>query len=205
MKKTKNVLYISLGLIILGLLSTLLMDDSLANKIATIITMITAIIGAVALFIQFKKNKDVNQAEFIINYGKYFYEVNETNEIEKKLEYYEEKPNIFEEKDRIGIVKALVWCEGLSVLIQKNVIDLDLIDNLFSYRFFTIVHNPYIQKTELIPYMEYYKGIFALHKIWCDYKKRTNQIILGKEYSLEKLENYEEFCKKGDITDHINY
>lgn len=83
MKKSRSILYIALPLIVLGLLSTLLMDDSLAEKIATIITMVTAIIGAVALFIQLKKDKDVNQAEFIINYGKYFYEVNETREIEK--------------------------------------------------------------------------------------------------------------------------
>lgn len=205
MKKSKNIIYIALTLIILGLLSTLLMDDSLADKIATIITMITAIIGAVALFIQFKKDKDVNQAEFIINYGKYYYEVNETNEIERKLEYYGQNPDIFEEKDKMGIIKSLVWCEGLSVLIQKNVIDLSLVDNLFSYRFFMLVHNPYIQNCEIKPYKEYYKGIFALHKIWCDYKRKTNQIILGEENSLEKVEDYELYCKKGDITDHINY
>lgn len=105
----------------------------------------------------------------------------------------------------MGIIKALVWCEGLSVLIQKNVIDLSLVDNLFSYRFFMLVHNPYIQNCEIIPYKEYYKGIFTLHKIWCDYKRKTNQIILGEENNLEKVEDYELYCKKGDITDHINY
>ena len=79
--------------------------------------------------------------------------------------------------------------------------NLKIVDNLFSYQFFLIVNNEYIQKTELIPFAEYYKGIYALHKIWNDYKKETGQPIWNEEFGLEKVDNYLEYAQKGDIFD----
>ena len=69
---------------VLLLISTLLLENTLASRITTVITFGTAIIGAGALFVQYKRDKDVNQASFIVEYAKYFYSLNGTEEIKSK-------------------------------------------------------------------------------------------------------------------------
>lgn len=49
--------------------------------------------------------------------------------------------------------------------------------------------------------IEFYKGIYFLHKIWSNYKKRTNQPILEENSGLDKVQNYDEFVKKGNMFD----
>ncbi|MBQ9833993.1 MAG: hypothetical protein IJO33_02240 [Bacilli bacterium] len=202
MNKSKNILYLAIGLIILALLTTLFMDDGLSQKVVTVITTVTALVGAIALFIQFKRDKDINEAEFILSYGKYFHEVDGNDKVFAKLD---NDMNSLTDEDHEGIVNCLVWCEGLSVLIQQGVMNLKIVDNLFSYQFFLIVNNKYVQEKELIPYAEYYKGIYALHKIWSDYKKATGQPIFNEEFSLEKANNYLEYVQKGDIFDQEHF
>lgn len=202
MNKSKNILYLAIGLIILALLTTLFMDDGLSQKVVTVITTVTALVGAIALFIQFKRDKDINEAEFILSYGKYFHEVEGNDKVFAKLD---NRSAELTEEDRYGIVNCLVWCEGLSVLIQQGVMNLKIVDNLFSYQFFLLTNNEYIQKTEIIPNKEYYKGIFALHKIWSDYKRITNQPIFNEEFSLEKVDQYLEYAQKGDIFDQKHF
>ena len=206
MKKSKLVMYIAVSLIVLSLMMTLFLDDDLAQRITTIITMVTAVIGAVALFVQYQRDKDVNQANFIVSYAKYFHEIDGCDEIFAKIEKYQDgQKNIFKPQDQDAIVRYLVWCEELSVLIQKKIMDLSLVDNLFSYNFFLIVNNDYVQNLEIVPYAEYYKGLYALHKMWVDYKKETNQPILNEEFGLEKTPDYIVYCKKGNIKDTDNY
>lgn len=205
MKKHSNYYFIGF-IIILFLLLTLLLDNSLASRITTIITLSSAIIGALAIFIQYKRDKDVNQANFIIEYAKYFYSLNGTEEVMLELDKYRlGDKNSLNNCSYNGIINYLFWCEELSSLVQKNVIDIETIDNLFSYTFFIITNNKYIQEKEIIPQAEFYKGIFYLHKIWTQYKVKTNQPIINDEENLNKSKIYELYCKKGDITNKKNY
>lgn len=63
---------------------------------------------------------------------------------------------------------------------------------------FLITNNEYIQKLELVPEAEFYKGVYILHKIWTKYKRKTNQIILEDNTSLEKVENYDKYSEQKD-------
>ena len=44
------------------------------SDVATIITTVTAIIGAFAIWFQMKRERDINEAEFIMNYNINFIE-----------------------------------------------------------------------------------------------------------------------------------
>lgn len=206
MKKSTKVIFLIIVIMTTLLIMSFYVNQDIINKMVAVITPMTAIIGAIAIFVQFKKDKDINQANFIVNYGKYFHELKDADEIHSKLEIYQKgEKNIFTENDNIGIIRCLVWCEGLSVLVQDGTLELSKIDNLFSYIFFLIVNNEYIQKLEIIPNAEYYKGIYALHKLWRDYKKNTNQPILNESTDLSKAINYNEICKKGDLFDRKHF
>ena len=206
MKKTKSIIYGALILISIALVSTLFFNTELATRITTIITVLTAIIGAGALFVQYKRDKEINQASFVVEYAKYFQTIKGIDEIVSKLDKYRQSREIeFTDDDYSSIVNYLVWCEGLSLLVQKEVMDLKTIDNLFSYSFFLITNNKYIQELELEPQAEFYKGTYALHKLWTDYKKSTKQPILNEDETLSKVQNYEIYIKKGNFFDTKNY
>ena len=199
MKRHGNY-YIYAFLIVLLLSLTLFLDDSLGSRIVTIITVGSAVLGAASILIQYKRDKEVNQATFILEYAKYFYDLNKTEETLQLLDKYRNgDKSVVKKLDYTGITNYLFWCEELSTLYQKNVVDLETIDNIFSYNFFIITNNKYIQETELIPNSEYYKGTFYLHREWTLYKKKTNQPIINEDESLEKTVDYQKYCNKGDL------
>lgn len=72
MKNLKNsVLTIATMLIVIGIIISSFLTEY-SSLIATITTTITAVIGAVALFIQFKKDKEINKASFLLEVSKQF-------------------------------------------------------------------------------------------------------------------------------------
>ncbi len=199
MKRNRIITIVSCLLLIVALFCTLFFDDSIGGRISEVITIATALIGAIALFFQFKRDKDINQASFVVEFGKSFEEKEGCRDIMQKLERYRKgETNVFTKNDYTYIVSYLQWCETLSILVQKNVLNLKTIDNLYSYWFFLITNNEYIQKLELVPEAEFYKGVYILHKIWTKYKRKTNQIILEDNTSLEKVENYDKYSEQKD-------
>ena len=205
MKKQYNY-YVYAFIIIILLTLTLFLDSSLGSRIVTVVTVSSAVLGAVSIFVQYRRDKNVNQASFILEYAKYFYSLNKTEETLLLLDKYRMgDKDIVKKMDYSGIVNYLFWCEELSTLYQKNVVDIETIDNLFSYMFFIITNNKYIQESELVPQSEFYKGTFYLHKEWTAYKRKTNQPIINEDESLEKVEGYLELCKKGDLYNKKTY
>ena len=198
--KKGNYYYVVVLIVIMCLLLSLFLDDSLGSRIVTIITVGTALLGAVSLLIQYKRDKNISQATFILEYAKYFYELSNVEETMFLLdEYRNGNKDAVKKIDYKGIVNYLVWCEELSSLIQRGILDFETIDNLFSYNFFLITNNKYIQEKELVPQAEFYKGIYYLHYAWTKYKKNTKQMVINEEESLSKIANYSVYVKKGNF------
>ena len=195
----KNSFYYSIILIIILLLvSTLLLEEKIASRITTIITVSTATIGAVALFIQYKRDRDVNQASFVLEYARYLYSLNGVEDLVMQLDEYRlGNKDVAKDISYQAVVNYLLWCEELAVLVKKNVLDIETIDNIFAYFFFLITNNKYIQEREFISQAEFYKGTYYLHKIWTEYKIKTGQKIINPEESLSLVKGYEENVKKG--------
>lgn len=192
--------YIVIFLIAILLTGTLFLENSLGSRVVSIVTIITAITGAFSIFIQYKRDKDISQASFILEYSKYFYTLKETENTLFLLDRYRSgEKDVVNKIEYIGIVNYLYWCEELSTLYQKNVFDLETIDNLFSYNFFLVTNNKYVQEKELVPQSEFYKGVYFLHKEWTEYKKRTNQPIINEEESLALVKDYKLLVDKGNL------
>lgn len=170
------------------------------SDVATIITTVTAIIGAFAIWFQMKRERDINEAEFIMNYNISFIENPEYVELEQKLEKYrkviesggnpEDAEEIITEENQQTVVNYLVYHEALAVFVKKRVLAIDSIDDLFAYRFFLIMNNPEIQTKELCPEAQYYHGCYWLHKKWTEYRKKKDLYILLEDTSLEKTDEY---------------
>lgn len=194
MKKNIFITCISTFLITIALITSLFFDDVLGGRISQIVTLTTALIGAAALFVQYVRDKKINQSSFILDFSKSFYDPVNLGKLMNKLDSSNltGKQNITK-SDYNDIVNYLQWCESLASLVLENVITIDGIDQLFSYRFFLIVNNKEIQKKEIVPSKEFYRGIYLLHYKWEKYKKKKNLKILNEETSLSKTEGYSEF------------
>lgn len=170
------------------------------SDVATVITTITAIIGAFAIWFQMKRERDINEAEFILNYNTSFIENGEFELLEQKLEKYrkyieegsnkESIPNIIDDESRQIVINYLVYHEALAVFVKKGALSIESIDDLFAYRFFLIMNNLEVQREELCPESIYYQGCFWLYKKWSEYRKKKNLYILLEETALEKTDVY---------------
>lgn len=198
MKKSNNlIIVLSTALIVIGVILGCF-TTKYSNEISAAITTITAIIGAVALWFQFKKDHDTNQASFIIEFYKTF---NDNEDNMKVLEVLDNKFDGFTENIslvgyRKEIQSYLNWIKTLCDLIEENIITIKSIDRLFSYEFFSICDNKEIQDMELRKYPWLYKSLFVVHKKWSDYRKKhglTNDVYNNESLSL--VPEYEQYSK----------
>jgi hypothetical protein len=164
------------------------MNINYIAQLFTILGGIAAIIGLLAIWYQLKKNKEINDAQFVIEI---FEQFRSHNLLFSRLNPFEERDENFSKEDKSRIVSLLGFYESIYYLINKNVISWDTVNNSFGYTFFSLVHHEYVQESELASYGEYYRTIFKLHKIWVKYRKSINQEIVGQMNSLENLDTYE--------------
>lgn len=198
MKKSSSILTIlSTALIVLGVVVSSFLTDY-SSEISSVVTTITAVIGAVALYIQFKKDKAINQANFIVEFHKSFYENPQNAEIKKLLDMKANGKNIDcikDEKYAPGIVSYISWLKTLCTLLEKNTVSYEAVDELFGYKFFTFTNGVEIQEVELVPYAEYSEIIYKVHRKWSEYKKKHNKKIIFEETSLALTKDYAKYSK----------
>ena len=195
MKKSRAVPIISICMLIAALIGSLFLDEVMGARISNIVTIITAIVGAVALFVQFKKDKELNMASFIVDYSVQFYDIYNLNDVLDELENCRTDKNykLDVKKWYKDIVAYLQWLESLAALVNSKLLTIEKIDNVLSYRFFLIVNNKQVQEKELIPCKDFYRGIFSLYEEWAQYKKKNNLPIIFESNELSKTKEYKEF------------
>ena len=174
---------ISILLVIICMLSVLV-DKS---KVQNIIVTMTAVIGAIAIWFEMKRSKDMAEGEFITSLNQSFLSGDDVKGLYRKLINNEE----ITEDDKLSIVEYLTFFETIFLLINRDVISIKLVNDLFYYRFNIAIKNKYIQQLELIPDAKYYTNIYTLDYIWRKYRKKkfkeTNEenslFINNKDYN----------------------
>ena len=164
-----------------------LFDEHIQSLTIDITALLFTFCGLIFAGTQLKNSKNLNESQFLMQLNSEFINNKELLSIENKLErYYINPSSVYDiEKDwesgskaRQSLIDYLVFFEGLSVSVQKHIIKIDFIDDLFTYRFFLAFHNPIVQKTELTKYPQYYRGCFVLYllsEVWLKRWLRWNR------------------------------
>lgn len=198
-RKSSIITAISVSMIIIALLLAIFLENVVGNKIFEIISVITAVIGAVALFYQFKKDKDLNKASFVMEYSKSFFNEYDLGGLFSKLDDdYDNPKSTYKfnvEKEREPFIKYVMWIESLSAIILDSVIDIASIDKALGYRFFLLVNNKEVQKQEIIPFIDLYEGTCILYDMWYKYRKAHNIPIPNEKNSLHLVEGFDDMLK----------
>ena len=201
--KRNNFITIIASIMLFGaLIVGVFLDDSSSSKLYDFVTLATAIIGAVALFIQFKKDKQINEASFLMDFSASFYDRYDCAELVRLLDDYDTKDANFSYEENTGvIVRYMQWVESIGAIIDSGAVSIKSIDQTLGYRFFIIVNNKIIQENELIPYRFYYLGTFELYEKWYKYKKKHGLPVPMEENSLHLLECFQEVRDAERVTE----
>lgn len=212
-----------IGVIILLISSIALLAAQLCLPDGTVKTAITVIGGSfesiglivtiLIAIIQFKDDNEVQTASFIRSLNADFIKNSKNVEIYDKLSAcnFKECPKIKEcEKSqnfkcvyetegafsRSQISNYFTFFETIYTLYKKGTIDIEVIDELFGYRFFLACHSKVMQDMKLYSPTNFY-NIYALEHIWVMY--RINEGKIDKEKYYEAVETYRKL-RRGEIT-----
>ena len=191
------------ALIVIGIVVSSFLTEY-NTVIASVTTTITAVIGAVALFFQFKKDKEINKASFLLEFSKQFYEIYDCLEIFNLIEKSVDDVDfdLYKELSKpyymLKIENYLSWCMTLASLVRKGTVSILDIDALFNYRFFAVVNNKAVQDLELIKYYNSYIEVINLYKIWRNFRIKHKKEI---PFSSSDLCENAEYKKLFEIRD----
>lgn len=192
----KNKLYyfvftIFLLITVIGVVCVMLFSKD-TNSVMDIITLLTALIGVVSVYIEYRNNKALVQTNNLIVIYSDFNDISTNREIQYKLEVLKRRNvNLFTEDDIPNIRIYLKFFEGIAPMFIKDVVSFKKINSILGYRFFLIMNSPYIQNLEIIPRADNYKGCITMHYLWSEWCKKNNFVRSGDKFSLEK--NFKEY------------
>lgn len=193
MKKQKikyRALMVLAVILITGLFITLLtftqtLFSLTSNTIAIIISTLEAMGLIISLFIAIKQlndSKEIARADFLVELNSAF--INNPGNLELytalqncldgKCKFKEEsceQCNI--DLSKVVISNYLTFFETIYLLLHNGVITLEMIDDLFAYRFFLAIHSEFVQQQKLASQPENFKNIFCLEHKWLLYRKNT--------------------------------
>lgn len=184
MKKIKIFAFV----IILTLcIATLAISYSNQSNMIQYASLLSAVLGVVLLAAEIYQSRKITEADFIADLNSAFV----TNEDYKHAytlfeEYdFENMPDL--ELKNIYISNYLTFFETFQLLIDRGTLTIDMLDDLFGYRFFIAMHNPYVQKQKLVKSPENFRNLYKLEREWTKYRKEQNRPIFHEEYSLENI------------------
>lgn len=188
---SRVVLFIAFVLILVCASATMLAVSNNPES-ANIITALTAVVGAVAIWFEMKRSKDMAEGQFISSLNQDFLGNEDIKRLYEKLVAGSE---ILEE-DRVKIVEYMTFFETVFLLLDRGVLALDLTDDLFYYRFQVAVNNKDIQSMELLPDAQYYVNIYTLDNMLYKYRTRKHKELPKSGTLRQAKPDYLTYVKK---------
>lgn len=204
MKRRRNTSFI-LILIILVIIVTGIISVYFQESIANSITVVTAGIGAIAIWYQLKKDHDISKAEFIISLNNTFHENKNIEYIYNKLKQYRDIGNVtFTEDDGRRMGDYIMYFEIMNYLVDEEIVTIEMVNKLFSNKFFIFVNNQYVQDYQLV-YNALNKPVLELYTKWYNYRVSNGECMLYPKTALHlMLKDYFIINNKGFLNINPN-
>lgn len=157
------------------------------DKVVDVFTLVGTLLGTVFIAVELQNTQVVTCCEMLVNLNNYFHENDKLMSVYGHLErhYLSEFADrrLETDVDESDIAAYCTFFENLYLLVNNRIARISDIDDLFGYRFFIFVNNPWIQEKCILPTSSSYRQIFALYDIWIDYRRKSrglNHIPLEK-------------------------
>lgn len=173
-------LFLLVWMLMLIIVIVQFLSPVIGNMLTSILTTFATIIGFITVFFEMKRAADIDECNFVLETYKHFTSDNTpgiTIVFEKLDKLFCDGENNITKDDRKYVVEYLQFFEMLAGLIEKDSIAIPDIDRLYGYQFFIAVNCKEIQEMELIPYKDFYEGIFNIYSKWVKYRTTNNKSI----------------------------
>lgn len=199
----KKFFVIFIFILLIFMISVVYFGMNLDHKIGNtvffeLLTAFTALFGVASIVFQSNRSKDLDEAKFIFDLNKQYISNKRYQTLLDLLSSNVSKT--FPEDIEELISSYFDFFEPIYILIKKDILKLELIDDLFCFRFFSVVNHPFVQDMVLTKHKEYYANIVKLHFVWKKYrlkKKKDNNIpLLNSDLSLVEWYNNFLYSKK---------
>lgn len=177
-------------------------------KISAFIASFSTIFGLLMIYRQIEKDKKIMSSRFLVSLNDSMMSFNCTRNVHKKLLDLEEKKydqKFYEKAFKTDVEKYdflfeyFAFFENLNFFLEKKIIKISELNDMFSKRFFLAVNNKFAQQ-ELLKNPYSYINIFKLSKALLSYKYDNDLGVPFKKYSIDKVKNFDLYSK-----DSFNY
>lgn len=168
------------------------------TKFFSLILAFSAFFGVFNIVFEKKHSRDLEEAKFIFDLARNLDD--RYREVEKILRNKEKKG--LTDDEVISVLRYFDYFEPFNILLEKEIISLCVIDELFFYRFFKVVNNPKIQSCVIFEYGKFLGNIINLYKRWKAYrlKVKKDETILLSYTDVDLIsainENVEKKCQE---------
>jgi hypothetical protein len=162
----------------------------LGDTISDIVTISTAIFGAMAIWYQLRKDYQITKAGFIYNLNDTFANNENIAYIYSRLKEYRDLPSVvLTEEDGRKMGDYVMYFEIMGYLLAEDMITMDMMNRIFANKFFIFVNNPYVQAYQM-KYSQINKPILELYCQWYNYRLKKREPELYPVHSLKTYEDY---------------
>lgn len=173
--KIKLLIILASILLILLCLSVIAWFRTGEEASVGIFSLAVTLLGTMFIAVELKNGQDVTCSDMLIDLNNYFHDSDRLMKVYDVLERHETAPDACRElwKD-VRSVEVAHYCtffENLYLLYRHHIAEIEDLDDLFGYRFFIFVNNPYIQENYILPTSSSYVQIFKLYDAWTAHRR----------------------------------
>lgn len=165
-----------------------------------IFSLAVTLLGTLFIAVELKNGQDVTCSDMLIDLNNYFHDSDRLMKVYDVLERHETDPEacrkLLKDVRSVEVAHYCTFFENLYLLYRHHIAEIEDLDDLFGYRFFIFVNNPYIQEKYILPTSSSYIQIFKLYDAWTAHRRRKdgpdwrNRIPFSKYmFSPEYLKN----------------
>ncbi len=158
-----------------------------------IFSLAVTLIGTMFIAIELKNSQNVTCSDMLIDLNNYFHDSDRLMKVYEALEendlHPDETERIWRDVKGVEVAQYCTFFENLYLLYRHHIAEIEDLDDLFGYRFFLFMNNPYIQENYILPTSSSYVQIFELYKAWITYRDKVNRESKDGERRVPGVEN----------------
>ena len=149
-------------------------------------SLAATLVGTVFIAIELRNSQVVTCCDMLIDQNNYFHDNDHLMKVYSILEESPSSgynPDIWKDVQPTDIACYCTFFENLYLLYRNKIARIEDLDDLFGYRFFVFVNNPFVQEHHLLPTSSSYNEIFRLYAAWAKYRRQRGTYIPRAEYA----------------------
>ena len=184
--------------ILLVIFIILFISRNASETVSNTVAVLTAVLGLIAILYQLQRDHSIKRAEFIYSLNDSFNDDKKIVKSYDSLKSHRGTDLKFSPEDVSNMGSYVMFFMIMNYLVNKNLVNIKMIDKIFANKFFILCNNEYVQKHQLSKrHVKINYPIMELYETWYNYRVIKGYDILYKNCNYAK--NTEIYTEKNDL------